>query len=49
MPELAALLFTKVKLVSSGRRFVQYVFVADAAENEALQLTAEQLPLILKQ
>jgi 8-oxo-dGTP pyrophosphatase MutT (NUDIX family) len=32
-PELAATLFTKVPLDISGRRYVQYVFVADEANN----------------
>lgn len=32
-PELAATLFTKVSLGISGRRYVQYVFVADEANN----------------
>jgi len=42
-PELAATLFTKVSLSLAGRQYVQYVFVADEADNRPLQLTAERI------
>ena len=47
-PELTATLFEKVKFNLGGREYVQFVFVADMADNAPLELSVEQINTSLR-